>query len=194
MYSAILPWFMTATVLALTLICIRADYQLYPVMSIDTRDLKASYEKDHGPTPAIHDIYNIHMQSFCYGDYTTEKHAPAVSYFCTDRSSYCTSLPSAFIPDLLTPRSTLQTRRPHHRRPQNILSHTQRHPSLLPRRPTPLRREIRPASPRLLCLLRPSCCLDRRRSHTRLVCLLCRSPRFIYADFCRRKPFFSIIH
>jgi hypothetical protein len=96
MFSAIIPWCMTVTVLVLTILCIEAGHnttylQNRPIITINASDLKTSYEQKYGPTSAIHDVYKIYMKTFCYGDNPATDGAPLLNFQCTAPSSYCKS-------------------------------------------------------------------------------------------------------
>lgn len=94
MYSAILPWCMDFAILVMTIICIEAGHKpgfndQYPIISIDTSPLRIAYEAKYGNTSAIHDVYKIHMKTFCSGDYPLVAGDPLVNLTCTAPSTYC---------------------------------------------------------------------------------------------------------
>jgi hypothetical protein len=82
------PWYTRIITLALTIICL----ETFPIITIDTFNLRMAHEIKLGHSPAIHDIYKIHMQSTCYGDYPNSvnvSEAFQASFTCTGPSLYC---------------------------------------------------------------------------------------------------------
>jgi hypothetical protein len=99
MYTAIaiLPWFMDITILIMTILCIDAGHKpgyinSYPIITIDTLPLRIAYEAKYGNNSAIHDLYTIHMKTYCFGDYPLVAGDPMVNVACTAPSTYCKSI------------------------------------------------------------------------------------------------------
>jgi hypothetical protein len=85
---------MTVTVLILTIFCIEAGHtseflENHPIITINTLQLRLAYEAKYGQTPAIRDVYNVHIKTFCFADYPPVAGAPLVNLACTAPSTYC---------------------------------------------------------------------------------------------------------
>ena len=112
MWSTILPELMSITVFVLTLLCLRAGssphyLQKYPILSLNTTDLKTNYRNTtNGGGLPIHDVYELFMTTTCAGYWGKNSSPPLGDVTCSGVSIYCSSLspPSPFLPPPLLPR------------------------------------------------------------------------------------------